>query len=364
MGAGAILYCGIVPYDSIRQRPQWLADALSERAPLLYLEPNASVLRGKLSGRGLVRAGERMAHLDLGSVLPLSGYWRALNRANYRRVARGCRQAFERLGWEPAWLFASFPKQIDLLPHFGELPIVYDVMDDYPEFFRRRQSASLTAMHSELLQRADAVVASSHHLAEQCAAQAAAPPLVIENAAAPIFFEESESKKEKRFARPTFGYIGALADWLDYQALTSLARAFPEGSVVLAGPQHHRVPELPPNVQLLGQLPHAELPALLAQVDVGLVPFVVSDATQGVNPVKVYEYLAAGVPVLATPCTELQRFAHGVRVAPASDWPQVAAVMLDNPPTRSELRARVKHETWPQRGEALWRVLRDLAPLT
>ena len=360
MGAGAILYCGIVPYDSIRQRPQWLADALSERAPLLYLQPNASILRGKLSGRGLERVGEQMAVLDLGSVLPLSGYWRVLNRANYRRVARGCQRAFDRLGWEPTVLLASFPKQIDLLPHFAELPIVYDVMDDYPEFFGRRESALLAGMHTELLKRADEVVTSSHYLAEQCQAQSTTNPVVIENAAAPIFFEEPERASDTRFARPCFGYIGALADWLDYEALIALARAYPQGSIVLAGPEHHSVPELPPNVQLLGQLPHAELPALLAQVDVGLVPFVVSDATQGVNPVKVYEYLASGLPVLATPCAELQRFEHGVRVAPASDWPRVAAELLQSLPPRAELREHVRNETWSQRGEALWGVLHSL----
>jgi hypothetical protein len=138
-----ILYCGIVPYDSLRQRPQWLADGLSERTPVLYVNPRRSLLRGARSQEGHRHISAQLFVLEPPAALPFSGYWRPLNRVNSTRTARAVRQVFTELGWQrPRWMWAAFPKDLDLATALRPERLCYDVMDDYPLFFDRWQGMS------------------------------------------------------------------------------------------------------------------------------------------------------------------------------------------------------------------------------
>jgi glycosyltransferase involved in cell wall biosynthesis len=105
---------------------------------------------------------------------------------------------------------------------------------------------------------------------------------------------------------PRLGYIGALAPWLDFDAIAGLARARPNWEVVLVGPVllgvEKQVLELTslPNVFHLPAVSYDRLPGILKQFTVGLIPFKYNELTRGVNPNKLYEYLAAGLPVVTT----------------------------------------------------------------
>ncbi|MGZ8786179.1 MAG: glycosyltransferase, partial [Acidimicrobiia bacterium] len=106
---------------------------------------------------------------------------------------------------------------------------------------------------------------------------------------------------------PLFEYHGSLyGNWFDWSAVIGVAQAFPEARIVLIGDRPRKVPELPPNVHLLGLKPQGVLPSYLAQADVGLIPFVVSKTTHAVSPLKAFEYLAMGVPVAAPPLEPLE----------------------------------------------------------
>jgi hypothetical protein len=104
---------------------------------------------------------------------------------------------------------------------------------------------------------------------------------------------------------PVFEYHGSLyGNWFDWHALRGVAIANPEARVVVIGdPRGH--PEVPDNVFFLGLKPQRALPQYLAFSDVGLVPFVVSETTHAVSPLKVFEYLAMEVPVAAPPLDPL-----------------------------------------------------------
>lgn len=117
-------------------------------------------------------------------------------------------------------------------------------MDDFPEFFLGTERRTLSRMHEALLERASHVTTSSRVLAESCAPVAREEPVVIENAAAASLFKREGARDRKQFPRPCFGYVGALADWLDYDALARLAERYPEGSVVLIGTRHLRRSEV------------------------------------------------------------------------------------------------------------------------
>lgn len=137
--------------------------------------------------------------------------------------------------------------------------------------------------------------------------------------------------------KPRLGYIGALAPWLDFEAIASVARARPGWEIVLVGPVllgvEDRVLELTslPNVFHLPAVSYDRLPGILKQFDLGLIPFRYNELTRGVNPNKLYEYLAAGLPVVTTRFSdEVKRYPELVEsVDPGDGFVQACERFVD-----------------------------------
>lgn len=113
-------------------------------------------------------------------------------------------------------------------------------------------------------------------------------------------------------ARPIALYLGSLEPWFDFELLNQLTLALPEVSFVLVGPDHlaQRRLEHRSNLHLLGARSHCDVPAYVQHADLGLIPFDIrghADFVSTVHPLKLYEYLAAGLPVVATAWPELRR---------------------------------------------------------
>lgn len=154
--------------------------------------------------------------------------------------------------------------------------------------------------------------------------------------------------------RPWIGYIGLLSHFLDFEALEALRRARRGGTLVLIGPPsaatEPRVRELAARagVAVLGPKPYEQIPAYMQALDVGVIPFRAQDRfVQGINPNKVYQYLASGRPVVTTPVLDLDPAAPLLQFAtdPAG---MVAAVeaALDDPPAGEACRALARPYDW------------------
>lgn len=110
--------------------------------------------------------------------------------------------------------------------------------------------------------------------------------------------------------RPVAGYVGGIHQWIDFSLVRQTAQAMPDVTFALVGPVHADASELQglPNVHLLGQRPHDDVPRYIKGFDVGLVPYRLNEYTANVYPTKLNEYLAMGVPVVATDLPEIRRF--------------------------------------------------------
>lgn len=110
--------------------------------------------------------------------------------------------------------------------------------------------------------------------------------------------------------RPMVGIVGSLRTELDLALLERVVALAPDISFVLVGPVHADVRALArcPNVVLVGAVPHDEAVRYILSLDAGLLPYAMSPYTEGLMPVKLKEYLAAGIPVVATAIPELQHF--------------------------------------------------------
>ena len=163
--------------------------------------------------------------------------------------------------------------------------------------------------------------------------------------------------------RPVLGYFGLLAeDWIDVPLLEKIADRYAHGSLVLLGRATRDLSSLAarPNVHLLGRRPYASLPAYCRGFDVALNVFPINDVTLAANPLKVREYLAAGLPVVSTRIPEVEVLGDRVRVAPdhAAFLHEIEQALRD-PGCKPERSGSVEGEGWDARFGELVRALDD-----
>jgi glycosyltransferase involved in cell wall biosynthesis len=162
----------------------------------------------------------------------------------------------------------------------------------------------------------------------------------------------------------TLLYYGHLhAQHLDFAAIDSLARARPAWRVVLVGPV--RTSHIfPSNVVLPGQQPHERLREFVRSADVLLLPYLLNDYTRAVLPAKIYECLATGRPIVATPLPELtDGFPTEIRFAGSpAEWAEAVdrAVREDSPAARNARIAIAHANTWESRYKQICGLLAEL----
>ena len=168
---------------------------------------------------------------------------------------------------------------------------------------------------------------------------------------------------------PRIGYIGNLdAGRVDFALIERVALARPDAQVVLIGPWNGPAEwrerlDAHANIHFFGPRPQPECPPYLANFDCGLIPFRLTRLTYAIYPLKINEYLAIGVSVLATDFSpDIKSFADVAYVEPAERWTEVLdEAIADNSPAAVERRrARARLGTWTERAE---RFLELTAPL-
>ncbi len=244
--------------------------------------------------------------------------------------------------------------------------IVYDCMDDHSGF--QTNSSAALSHESKLVQRGDLVVATSRHLYEKVS-KSQAHCLLIPNAGDYAHFSNLPDRSASPLAhlpRPVIGYYGAIAEWFDTEAVRLAALRHPEWSFVLIGHTFGadlRNLERLPNVLLPGEVPYQELPAYLAGIDVCTIPFLNTPLTEATNPVKVFEYLSAGKPVVATALPELASLAEVVYQYTTTDQfiALLEQALAEDSTERAAMRRVIaRQNTWDMRYRAFDEGIRSL----
>lgn len=186
--------------------------------------------------------------------------------------------------------------------------IIYDCMDEWDSFPGIKRA--LLDMESRLVEGCDLLVVTAERLYQKWQAYNR-PTVLARNAADFDFYAERYRPNAllKDAGHPLVGYYGAIADWFDVELLADAARQRPDYTFVLLGGVFDvdvSALERLPNVRLLGQQPYELMPQYLYHFDVCLIPFKVNPITEATDPVKVYEYLSAGKPVVTVALPELE----------------------------------------------------------
>ncbi|HPD32195.1 MAG TPA: glycosyltransferase [Phycisphaerae bacterium] len=273
--------------------------------------------------RQMRQGAQRVAH-NIAVVTPFQvpmPSMRLARRFNRFTVRRAIEQVVETLPNRPVQLWSFAPDVSDFVGCFGEELALYYCVDAFGEF-PGYDRALIENRERQLLDRVDVVIATSRPLYESKSRFHRNVHLVehgvdYEQLSRAVKEELDAPRELESLRRPIIGYIGVVGEWVDLDLLAALAREYRRASIVVIGPvlvPHGPCEDLP-NVYWLGERDHVLLPAYLRLFDIGLIPFKHVPLTRSANPIKLYEYLAAGVPVVSTGLPSVRPIPNAVWVA-------------------------------------------------
>ncbi len=311
-----IIFLSDIPWNALYQRPQHLATRLARRWPVLWIEPATLHARASFSP---VSIRENLIALSLPSfphnarLKPLQALSRivgqvaAARRLVERLQASLLHRAMDRLKIDPGRLgiLVENFQFIGLVRPFSPRVTLFDYIDD--AFGFAHLPAYVREEWQETIRRADCVTATSPTLKRQLEAGGARSVQVVSNGVEyELFANVSGDRPVDLPLGPIIGYMGSIYPWLDYELIERVARALPDAHVVMVGHAHPEVRRTLevlarlPNFHFLGLKTYSEVPRYLRHFTVAMIPFRKTPLTAAVNPVKLYEQSAAGVPTVAT----------------------------------------------------------------
>lgn len=350
------------------RRVLWLNSIATRRPSLSSARDRGKILR-KL---GEVAHGAVNVENDLWVatpiVLPLPGS--TIATAINQRIVRWTIGALRaQLGIDRFHLWTFLPNTGDFVGTLGEDLAVYYCVDEWSTFSNLDAEATKRA-EQRLLEKVDITFATSRALV--AAKRTICPhtyhaPHGVDHALFAQALEEATPIPEDLAALPgpRIGFYGTLRDFIDFDLIAEVARLRPQWSIALIG-QHlcdtSAIDDLP-NVHCLGQKPHSQLPAYCKGFDVGLIPYRLEERVRFVNPLKLREYLSAGVPVVSTPIDEVKPLAHLCRVAGTAEETVAAieaALGEGDLASRRERSQSMAKETWVGRVRQITRAIDEL----
>ena len=298
---------------------------------------------------------------------------RSFTRVDERLYLCGCIDWLYEL--PDAIVLVSKPQDGDVAERFTRPTIIYDCLDDLAVHSRTgRVSQRLQRQHEHLLQAASVVCATADRI-HRDVLRSRSDALLCPNA---VDFERFQSADVPpptdlepivRQGRPIIGYYGALAQWFDFDVLRAVAKGCPQYSFVLIGPDYDgtlgaALERQPANVHWLGEKSYDDLPAYLHHFAVATIPFRVNEITLATSPLKLFEYMAAGKPVVTTALPECQAFAE---VHTANDGvgfvAALEAAMAEGQDAafRARVREIARRNSWEERVRLIEQHLGQLA---
>jgi glycosyltransferase involved in cell wall biosynthesis len=242
-----------------------------------------------------------------------------IERLTYAWYGRVIARAARKLGFTDPLLWVYQPSYVHSLGSLPHKHLVFDLVDDLAAYpyggDRDRRGVVVERQVRTLIERSDLLVVTAKTLAERYGPLARQTIQVSNGYDSRLFSPDATGRAPApltELPRPILGFVGTIFTHLDFDLLSEVAKAHRDKSLVFVGPVEATARDAfsellaHPNVFHVGPQPQASIPAWVAAFDVCLNPFAAGPVADSVNPLKVYEYLALGLPVVSVPMRALQ----------------------------------------------------------
>jgi glycosyltransferase involved in cell wall biosynthesis len=355
--------------DHLVQRHHYVARWRAERDRTIWLDtlgsrnPRLADLR-RIGGE---RAGQRPEALLPGVEVVKPRFVPLFGKPFYGLNRRLLERQFDDLGIDPAastaWVYLPHPVVVDILRRNRWGRVVFDLCDDIDDM---EVHPALREGETSLLRSADVVFATAEALVDKAHRVRSGEVHYVPNGVDGARFGggiESPGKLRRIL------YVGAIYEWLDEDLIVEVAEGRPDLEFRIVGPLRRPLPRLERmlNVTIPGPVAAEDVPKEIAAAQLCMIPFRPGPLTEATDPLKLYEALIAGRPVLATALHQGERFAPAVRLeATAAGWLEAIADLESGAWSFDvgALRSRVaREEDWRERFARMDRVL-DAEPVS
>lgn len=333
--AGENIICiSSVDWDPIWTRKQQVMSRLPDSNRILYIEPPITLLsalkdrslwfKWSLWLKGARKKTENIYLYSPPVVLPFGNKYRWVNRINQRWILLFIKKIVQKLGMENPIVWTYLPNSLPLARGLKPGMLIYDCVDEHSEYTGLINKEVVLEAERELLARCDLVFVTAAGLFES-KKKNAREIYLLPNAADVGHFSLADREDTRvpeeiaRLPKPVLGFVGVIHDWIDLDLLAYLAEKRPDWSVAMIGPvgagvNVDKLKELP-NVYFFGRKVKEELPGYIKAFDVCLNPFRKNELTERVSPLKFYEYLASGRPVVSVEMPGVMEFSGVIEIA-------------------------------------------------
>ena len=273
------------------------------------------------------------------------------------------RQVFSDIAPFDVVIYCSCPMPLLLDQRPKRQLLVYDCVDAWASF--ANMPSDVIAWEHAIAREADLIVAVSPPLVQRLAGEHGGGKVVlVPNGCDYDRFAQARPPAKPPHAPPVIGYTGTVASWFDWTSVVRLAEHYKRGRVMIVGPVENRPNDLPVNVEIVGRQPYEKMPGYVALFDVCIIPFRDVEGKSliaAVSPIKLYEYLASGKPVVSTPMPDTVALAENGVVHNARNPDEFvrevgrALELAGQPDLVERRRARAREFSWARR----WAIIED-----
>lgn len=351
---------------SRENRILWI-NAIANRMPTASSKDLSRIVKKLKSFTEAVKEVEPNIHVLSPLAIPAYGT-EAVRKFNQKLLISQVKKAMRKLKFENPINMVFNPAAGLLAGKLGESELIYYCVDEYTAF--TGAAVGLKEIEEELFRKSDLVIVSAEKLFET-KQHFNKNTHVIRHGTDWKHFRKSLDEATKipdeikDLPRPIIGFHGLLADWVDFELIKKTAKHFKNGSVVLIGKitvdaeKKIKILNDVKNIHFLGRKPYAELPNYCKGFDVALNPFEINELTLAANPLKVREYLAAGLQVVSTDIPEVHILKDCLIGENHADFIAKIEYALANPKSKEEISDAVRHESWEAKIDELREIMQN-----
>jgi glycosyltransferase involved in cell wall biosynthesis len=369
-----MIYFGPGDWDGLWRNRNQLMSRFARNNKVMYVEP-VQFLRNMIKKRqsswpkikesistGLVRKISNNLYVYNAPMLPIIGRYPinavtwALWRAKFKSTLRS-------LGFKKPIIWLSFPTMGDFLDKFDNKLSIYHVVDEYTEY-RGVDTAKLKEMERQILKKVDLAIVVSDKLLES------KRPLNPNTYKIPngvdyrayndaIKFRDHMPSDIRMIKGPILGYSGLISYRIDLNMIKEIALTQPQWSIVLIGTVDDTGCEKEiallrqmPNVYFLGMKPIEQVPQYIVAFDICLIPYARNGEVENLSPLKLYDYMAAGKPIVTTDFPAANEFKELIYIANTPDrfLKSIKKALSETDSTISQSRRQAASQnTWEDR---------------
>jgi teichuronic acid biosynthesis glycosyltransferase TuaH len=339
-----ILFVSLEPWDDIWRRNQFLCDGLLRRSDTMQI----CFVQPPFDNSYAVRSCT-FAKIKLSATLVTGGYESRLQlftptkwfpnsmplgrKANEISLANQVKGALASLGWSATHLWINAHEAASLLDAEIAAQSIYDITDDWTKFSGnqahlkvvKHQDYKLCVGATQVIVCSDQLFVEKRNIVESNSLHIVPNGVHVDH----YLTVTDESKQlhpvAQHWQKPVYGYTGTIhGDRVDVNLVAEIATLNPNATIAMVGPNlldgddHMRLSKHS-NIVFTGAMPYSELPDIMRAFDVCMVPHVVTPFTESLNPIKLWEYLAAGKPIVSTNVAGFRDFPELVHIADTYD---------------------------------------------